>query len=64
MSGPSLQALLSHFLGDKDDNSDWGRGFQDFIQNDVFFFFFLSSSQSQEQNKIQLPSQLTIKSES
>lgn len=48
MSGPSLQALLSHFLGDKDDNSDWGRGFQDFIQND---FFFLSSSQSQEQNK-------------
>lgn len=60
MSGPSLQALLSHFLGDEDDNSDRGRGFQDFIQND----FFLSSSQSQEQNKIQLPSKLTIKSES
>lgn len=40
MSGPSLQALLSHFLGDEDDNSDRGRGFQDFIQNDFFFIFF------------------------
>lgn len=64
MSGPSLQALLSHFLGDKDDNSDWGRGFQDFIQNDGFFFFFYLLPSLRNKTKIQLPSQLTIKSES
>lgn len=43
MSGPSLQALLSHFLGDEDDNSDWGRGllgFKTLYGMVVFFFFF------------------------
>lgn len=42
MSGPSLRVLLSPFLGDEDDNSDWGRGllgFKDLYGMMVFIFF-------------------------
>lgn len=52
MSGPSPQALLSHFLGDEDDNSDRGRGFQDFIQND--FFYLLPSPRNKTKSNCQV----------
>lgn len=62
MSGPSPQALLSHFLGDEDDKSDWGRGLLGFkTLYGMMGFYLLPSPRNKTKSncRVNQPSRLS-----